>query len=377
MTALTLLSAGANPNQHSPNKGEPILNCSIGQNEPGVAKLLLQFGVDVNAVDVRGMSSLHFCARDGSVDLAKKLLAAGADVNLQDDHDWIPLFHAMILSSWEMVELFLDNGTDLSLTNDDGERAFHMLAYSDDISLVDHALARFVQEGLDIGAPITIPPGSALSKAADQNKWDLFKKLLEAGCNVNVDICEMETVLDFMVSDAICNCEAMERVIIVLKAGAHVDGINPSYSSPLDTAVSIKDHDQNGFALSYKNIVAVQHLLQANSSGKLQRLGLNDRRIDFMRLAVQKGVKDMATFIFGDACSSGPNQDLQQTIYDLSLTPEASVDGETIGLDRPPVSLYRLCRLAVRATLPKGLAFPSAVDQLPLAIHVKDFIALR
>ena len=366
--ARMLLRVGADPNVQTAVK-EPVLNCSINQNEPDLTKLLLKFDVDVKAVDAKGKSSLHCCAEEGSVSLAKKLLAAGANPNSQDDTGWIPLFDAMIVSSWEMVELLLDNGSDLSLQTVQGETAVHILVEYDSRPLARRALARFVEEGIDLDICTEEEKRSALVEAANHNNWNLCETLLEAGADVNAEVGRSgkQTVLDTLciISYFYIEKEISKAVETVLKAGALVDGINPSHSSPLDNA------------LLSENFLVVKQLLQANSAGKLDRRVINNSRIALMHSAVQNGTKDMATFIFGDAYSSGPNQDLQQMIYDLSLTPEASVNDETIGLNRPPVSLYRLCRLAVRATLPKGPAFPCAVDQLPLAIHVKDFIAMR
>ena len=72
------LKKGANPNLQTAEK-EPLLNYSISQYEIELAYLLLDFAVDVNAVDDNGRSSLHVCADMGLLDLAEELLAAGAN----------------------------------------------------------------------------------------------------------------------------------------------------------------------------------------------------------------------------------------------------------------------------------------------------------
>ena len=46
-----------------------------------VAKVLIQNGADVNAVEKDKWTALHLAARNGHVDVAKVLIQNGADVN--------------------------------------------------------------------------------------------------------------------------------------------------------------------------------------------------------------------------------------------------------------------------------------------------------
>ena len=50
-----------------------------------VAKVLIQNGADVNAVDKDKWTALHFAAEKGHVDVAKVLIQNGADVNAVDE----------------------------------------------------------------------------------------------------------------------------------------------------------------------------------------------------------------------------------------------------------------------------------------------------
>ena len=48
-----------------------------------LAKLCIEKGVDINAVQKASLTALHIAAQDGYTDCAKVLLENGADVNLQ------------------------------------------------------------------------------------------------------------------------------------------------------------------------------------------------------------------------------------------------------------------------------------------------------
>ena len=60
----------------------------------GVAKVLIQNGADVNAVDKYNWLALHFAAQKGYVDVAKALIQNGADVNAVDEEKHSALYFA-------------------------------------------------------------------------------------------------------------------------------------------------------------------------------------------------------------------------------------------------------------------------------------------
>ena len=287
-------------------------------------------------------------------------------MNLQDNMGWIPLFEAMLEDNWRMVVLLLDSGSDLSLTTVDGETAIHILVDQDDAPFAQRAILKFAQEGIDLEVCAKEGERTALARAASTNNVRMFKTLVKAGANVNTEIAEKKTVLDVLAMMSHFSKEqGVTRMLeIALRAGAYVDGLEPSFSSPLDAAVFTR------------NFPVAKMLVQANSSGRISRDFYFLTLTSFMTYATACRYDDIARFIFGDACSSGMNRDLQEKFYQLSLTEDATVLDQTIQLARPPVPLERLCRLAVRATLPKGPPFWSAVDKLPLPDQIKAFIIL-
>lgn len=61
------------------------------QDDPELARWLLEHGADVHASDKKNNTPLHFAVLDGSVKGVKLLLAYGASVSAQDSDGWTPL----------------------------------------------------------------------------------------------------------------------------------------------------------------------------------------------------------------------------------------------------------------------------------------------
>lgn len=84
-----------------------------------MAKLLLSFGADPNAVNDEGIAALHLAASSEMVDI---LLAAGADINLPSKDGSTPLYvSASEADGLEAVEALLRHGADSTLRTMHGE----------------------------------------------------------------------------------------------------------------------------------------------------------------------------------------------------------------------------------------------------------------
>ena len=373
MTAEILLDAGADPNLSTLNGcglvEEGILCfCSIStwtnceRETYGIFKLLVKYGADLNVVDRKRRTCLHHCARAGKTELMEKLLTAGADANINDKYDMIPLFDALARHNDEMVEMLLPK-SNLKLLTSYGGTALHLVTLNRFNPESNKYITKLIEWGVDPDV-CSNWYGTPLTMSINFCNVDAVKILVESGCSVDVPDSAGETPLH-RASGQPCKILSEKQAAmceILIQAGANVDVPGYTGLTPLMKAVK----------LSHLSIV--RQLLQANCAATMTMTIPVYYLTAFMAEARATNATDCATFIFGDSCSS--TQD-QRFFYDLSLRPEAMVNGKTVGLSKPPVSLLRLCRKAVRRVLPKGPAFLRAVDRLPLPTDIKDFIALQ
>jgi ankyrin repeat protein len=92
---------------------------------PGIARMLVKHGADVNAVANNPMlvQPLHSAAAAGRADIVQLLLESGADANARQQGGFIALHAAAQNGDHAMVKLLLDHGADAAAATDDGRTA--------------------------------------------------------------------------------------------------------------------------------------------------------------------------------------------------------------------------------------------------------------
>ena len=332
-----------------------------------MVKVLLKHGAYVDSVG-GDSTPLIIAAYYGDLEMIKVLLEADADPDIQDFAGDTALFQALDLKHWEIVQLLMPI-SDVELKNQRGHSTIHRIIENTDKEFRVKAMRLYIDGGFGDREICTDDLGDTpLFLAIRLGHEDVYDMLSDECVDFDDENHRKETVLHITASNsAKPGCPEMERLMAdiaesMISGKIKLDSVNADNRTPLMEAVKST------------NLPVARVLLQANCKSKMDRDTVTEDEVTkCMSSAVSRGFKESATFMFGDLCTSTDNQEY---FYNLSLTAEASVDGKTIGLCKPPLSLYRLCRLSLRSLLPKWLHFPEAVDKLELPENVKDFLKL-
>jgi hypothetical protein len=104
--------------------GINVLMMAVNSNDiQGVSFFSKAGGVLVNQKNIGGATALHIASREGFYEIAKILIENGADVNAIDNEGWTPLMRANINGHHEVVALLVSKGVGSGGLNYTGESA--------------------------------------------------------------------------------------------------------------------------------------------------------------------------------------------------------------------------------------------------------------
>ena len=197
--ARRLLKTHADVNAVNAYGVNAMLLAAEASNTP-LIDLLLKAGAKANSANPDGETALHLVARTGNVEAAKLLLAAGAKVNARETFGGqTPLMWAAARRHAPMVELLASRGADVnarSIVRDYQRVAtaesrakfldrggFTPLLYAVRENCKD-CVEVLLKHKADVNLPdpAEMPP---LSIAMMNGNWDVAKRLVEAGADVN------------------------------------------------------------------------------------------------------------------------------------------------------------------------------------------------
>ncbi|KAJ3112420.1 hypothetical protein HDU96_004563 [Phlyctochytrium bullatum] len=132
-----LIKRGASVNPPSRDKSSPLIEAARSQNLDAI-KTLLKAGADVDWVDRKGETALHYAIQDktpNGMAVCRLLLDAGADPKIADDHGRTPLHlfptDITFTKEWEgLLGRFIKRGVDLQAEDSYGETAWQALCAS-------------------------------------------------------------------------------------------------------------------------------------------------------------------------------------------------------------------------------------------------------
>ncbi len=194
-----LLKAGANVAEAN-DYGATPMQMAAATGNTAILKLLLDAGADADSPNADGQTALMEVARTGNVDAAKLLLKHGAKVDARETFgDQTALMWASARRHPQMMELLIKHGADVNArsiwrnwerhvtaesrakrTNAGGLTPLMYAARENCLACVDVLLKHHVdvdRPDPDGFAPVTI--------AILNNNWDIAKRLIDAGADVN------------------------------------------------------------------------------------------------------------------------------------------------------------------------------------------------
>ena len=158
-------------------EGKTPLIIAVGNSYIDTAKILIENGANINAVDFEGWSALSYAVNNGDIEIAKLLLENKAKIK---DELLIAIKSPIVESSINMMKLLIDNKANINYTDENGFNPLNIAIESGDMELTKFLITNganvnsLMQDGV-----------SLIGYAIAQNNMDLLQILIENGANVN------------------------------------------------------------------------------------------------------------------------------------------------------------------------------------------------
>jgi ankyrin repeat protein len=183
-TVEALLEKGANPNiaVADGSKNTP-LHYAVMHPSPEIAKLLLNHGAAIDAVNSKGQQAIHYSILNSTTDCLSLLIKDKANVNAQDSETLTPLCWAEALAKEPFVRLLLDKKANPDLVTEQGialnvsSRENADAIYPDATKTLAHECMKRREMGLSFG----IKGKSQVSLAADPKPELIVESYSKAG----------------------------------------------------------------------------------------------------------------------------------------------------------------------------------------------------
>jgi len=154
-----------------------------------IVKLLLQQGVNVNAISDRGDTAVYRACIRQQLEVAQILLDAGADVNLTSEKLY-PLIAACETGNAKLINLLLKAGADVNSRKNNEETCLHAVINSSvtdpqtDNDSTMNIIKSLLEAAVDVNACCS-KGETALYRASEAGNEQIVRLLLEAGAEAN------------------------------------------------------------------------------------------------------------------------------------------------------------------------------------------------
>lgn len=181
-----LLEAGVDVNALDDHRRSALFHALTQDQEPPSETRIALFdglvaaGIDLRIVDKHGQTALHWVAGSSNLRLLNLLLEGGLDANACDDDDRTPLFDAVRSNYPGNVRLLLDAGAHVEVKDWQRDRPLHIAAHVGAAECIPLLLSA----GADPNAPGKMGE-SPIYRAAMNGRVRAIELLLAAGADVN------------------------------------------------------------------------------------------------------------------------------------------------------------------------------------------------
>ena len=143
--ALVLIRKGANVNARRPERLDTPLQFASNAE---VARVLIDHGAEIEALDWSGRTPLHWAAQFGLVDVADLLIQNGAGVDPQENDGSTPLHWAAREGHHEVVRLLLAHGAKPDVKDHESRTPLHFAAWRGKLQAVEELLRAGANPGI-------------------------------------------------------------------------------------------------------------------------------------------------------------------------------------------------------------------------------------
>ena len=158
-------------------EGKTPLIIAVGNSYIDTAKILIENGANINAVDIEGWSALSYAVNNGDIEIAKLLLENKAKIK---GELLIAIKSPIVESRINMMKLLIDNKANINYTDENGFNPLNIAIETGNMELTKF----LITNGANVDS-LMRDGVSLIGYAIAQNNMDLLQILIENGANVN------------------------------------------------------------------------------------------------------------------------------------------------------------------------------------------------
>lgn len=231
-TLQVLVDAGVDINKRHPEPHRSAIVHILKQGSLKQFNIIKEAGADLHNVDPCASTALHYVVMRHSdtghpVDWIKHVLLAGVDINAVDCRGRSSIFNAVCMPDIQVTQALVDHGANIHAVDYSGENVLHSIA-SNNGSLA--AFELMVNMGVSMRA--TKSNRSILHRVAELNNHELLSYMLAAGLDPDATDDNSNTPLHLAVKHA----QYSESIDPLIAANANPNAVNKDGNTPLHVA---------------------------------------------------------------------------------------------------------------------------------------------